>query len=517
MRSRSLHLIAIALIVLPYPVVPATITVDGTDGVVAVDGVCTLPEAIVNANDDAATHPDCAAGALADDILLSGNVTLTARNNGAPGSGNGLPVISSPMTIEGGGYAISRDPGSEAFRFFRIQAVGGDLTLNDVTVSGGLISNTSAISLGGAIFNNGGVLTLNNSTLAGNKAVAAGTSYAYGGALYNKGIATLTNSAVTDNAAEVIDVDLSGQRALGGGIANCALGCFGQSPDLILTGTTVSGNSATVITPVGSTDTGGAYGGGVYNFDGSATLTNSTVSNNSVYVSDETGFALASGGGVLVVYADLFLVNSTLSGNATAAPGADALGAAIDYFGFGTNPAIEISNTLLGNHLTGYTCFSIDGTQDFGNNLADDTTCGTIPDTLTGLDPALMNNGGPTQTNALMPGSTAIDAAGDCGLAEDQRGVPRPVGFCDSGSFELLDCSAPQGEDFIVPDGITSTEETFETCTSLTVNDRDVVAPDGHLILRTAGTVVINNGFQCGVGARLTVENDDLIVMPDQQ
>jgi hypothetical protein len=51
----------------------------------------------------------------------------------------------------------------------------------------------------------------------------------------------------------------------------------------------------------------------------------------------------------------------------------------------------------------------------------------------------LQDNGGPTATHALLPGSPAIDA-GDPNRCPptDQRGVPRPQGAgCDIGAFEL--------------------------------------------------------------------------------
>jgi hypothetical protein len=50
----------------------------------------------------------------------------------------------------------------------------------------------------------------------------------------------------------------------------------------------------------------------------------------------------------------------------------------------------------------------------------------------------LQDNGGPTMTHALLPGSVAIDVipAVDCGVAEDQRGEPRDS-MCDVGAFEV--------------------------------------------------------------------------------
>ncbi len=56
----------------------------------------------------------------------------------------------------------------------------------------------------------------------------------------------------------------------------------------------------------------------------------------------------------------------------------------------------------------------------------------------------LADNGGPTWTMALLPGSPAIDA-GNTSLAPatDQRGLPRPVGLAaDIGAFEY-DCKTP--------------------------------------------------------------------------
>jgi hypothetical protein len=54
----------------------------------------------------------------------------------------------------------------------------------------------------------------------------------------------------------------------------------------------------------------------------------------------------------------------------------------------------------------------------------------------------LQNNGGPTQTMALLPGSPAIDAGSNAlvppGVTTDQRGLPRVVnGRVDIGAYEL--------------------------------------------------------------------------------
>src|SRR5262249_23094313 len=61
----------------------------------------------------------------------------------------------------------------------------------------------------------------------------------------------------------------------------------------------------------------------------------------------------------------------------------------------------------------------------------------------TGVDPKLgplADNGGGTQTRALLPGSPALDAGNTsgCPAAQDQRGVARPQGpGCDIGAYEV--------------------------------------------------------------------------------
>ena len=78
-----------------------------------------------------------------------------------------------------------------------------------------------------------------------------------------------------------------------------------------------------------------------------------------------------------------------------------------------------------------------------GYNLDDDGTCGftgqpgDLSDTPSGLDPAgLENNGGPTKTIALEPGSAAIGDVSNGSLcpATDQRGVTRGTP-CDIGAY----------------------------------------------------------------------------------
>jgi len=89
-----------------------------------------------------------------------------------------------------------------------------------------------------------------------------------------------------------------------------------------------------------------------------------------------------------------------------------------------------------------------------GHNLASDNTCSSFFNQAgdrNSTDPRLdflADNGGPTQTHALLFGSPAIDAGDDCVLTgcsgnsqivdTDQRGVARPKGtHVDIGAFEF--------------------------------------------------------------------------------
>ncbi|MGH7225579.1 MAG: hypothetical protein ACRELF_20370, partial [Gemmataceae bacterium] len=133
-------------------------------------------------------------------ITLLGNIQLSGSNNSTNGA-NGLPVITAgdDLTILGGGYSIERltTATTPAFRLFDVES-GASLTLEDVTLQGGLAQGTSAVpnsADGGAIYNSG-TLTLTGVTLQGNE--AQGSNGAAGNAI------TLSGSA--------------GANAFGGGL-----------------------------------------------------------------------------------------------------------------------------------------------------------------------------------------------------------------------------------------------------------------------------------------------------------
>src|SRR5262245_61385884 len=75
--------------------------------------------------------------AAPDTIILTANITLTTALKLCTSDPQAaLPPVITPITIEGQGFAITRSASSPMFRIGCVHA-GGDLTLNNLTVSGG--------------------------------------------------------------------------------------------------------------------------------------------------------------------------------------------------------------------------------------------------------------------------------------------------------------------------------------------------------------------------------------------
>lgn len=266
---------------------------------IPVGGACSLVDAIRSANDDIAVG-GCPAGSGADTLMLSADVTLTAVAESFTGE-NGLPVIRSEITIEGGGFTVERDDAAPAFRIIAV-AQAGTLTLNQITVRNGNIDGVFDAGSGGGIWSgDDGALHLTNTTVTENQ---AGSS---GGGILSNSIFTLSHCIVSENRAHV-----------GGGIQtdNAAVMTMDHS--------TISGNSVT------------GSGGGLYLVFAAVLIVSSTISHN------DAAFA---GGGIVVQESRATLRNTTVSGNGTDGDG----GGIVSVF-FGE---IFLENsTVVGNHAT---------------------------------------------------------------------------------------------------------------------------------------------------------------------
>jgi CSLREA domain-containing protein len=348
---------------------------DTADG--TCDGDCSLREAVIAAN---------AAAGHSTITVPAGTYTLSIVGTGEEAAANGDLDITDDLTITGAGAGSTIIDGNGAVTGERVIQVdplrdGIRIEMSSVAIQNGNDYNGGGIDIVGAA-----TATLTNVTISGNTAD-------WGGGIDNRGTATLTNVTISGNTA----------GELGGGIR------VGGSGVVTLTDSTISGNTA-------------QGGGGMLNWN-TATLTNVTVSDNQA---DDTTGDWSSG---MDNWGTATLTNVTISGNTG--------------WGFMNHDAAVLANTIVANNSAGDCAGSF---TSGGHNLIEDTAdCTITGDTtgnITGADPALgplADNGGPTETHALLPGSPAIDA-GDNGAcpATDQRGVTRPQGAsCDMGAFEL--------------------------------------------------------------------------------
>jgi hypothetical protein len=379
---------------------------------------------------------------------LSGTITLTS----------GFLLINHDLSIAGPGANVIAVSGNHASGVFVIN-FPSTVNISGLTIADGQVTGSSAS--GGGI-NNGGLLTITACTLSSNAVTPTNPMGVGGGGINNgsTGTLTLTSSILTNNSA-------TGTVGSGGGIEN--------SGTLTITSSTLSGNSATAsggginnggrmtITSstlrdnVGGIQTG--LGGGINNY-GTLTIDSSTLSNNSA-----DGF---NGGGGVANSGTLTLTSSTLSGNS-----AQFEGGGIYSFNFGTltitsstlsgnsaasgggiyrpSGVLTVKNTLLAANTAPASPDLHGPLISHGHNLIGDGTGGSgyDPTDLVGtsdnpIDPLLgplQDNGGPTQTMALLPGSPAIDAGDNTDAPMwDQRGpgFRRIVdGTIDIGAFEV--------------------------------------------------------------------------------
>jgi predicted outer membrane repeat protein len=389
---------------------------------------------------------------------LTGTIVLTT----------GELDIGKDLTIQGPGADVLKVSGNHRSSVFNIGSG------NTVALSGLAVKDGALTSIGGGIVNDG-TLTLTACTISGNSAFGE-LGYGHGGGIYNGSDGTLAVSdcAVSDNAATdgggiynagTLRVsnstfrDNSVFRGLflidsGGAICNAS-----NSGPLVISQCTFSDNSAT----------GAGFGGAIYNGVNNSTLiiSDCTFSGNSAsgsgFGGPGSGGAIAgeamapdtititdctfsgnsangSGGAVFCLGCALTLTGSTVSGNSANRSGG---GIYIDPFAQGM--AALVNTIVAGN--TAPSAPDVDGVfSSQGHNLIGQTdgSSGWVESDLTGtradpLDPLLgplHDNGGPTQTMALLPGSPALNA-GDPGQlgAPDQRGVVR-TGRVNIGAYQ---------------------------------------------------------------------------------
>ena len=306
--------------------------------------------------------------------------TINFAVTGTIGLTSGELLVAKNITISGPGARNLAIDGNAKNCVFHI-ASGETVTISALSIVNGHTTGS-----GGGIHSDHATLTLNNCTISGNSGGGIATlqitdstlSNNYSGSAINshgflcifcgQGTATvqITNSSITDNQDDAIYSDT--------GIRCCPT-------TVSIANSTISGNAGTAI----------------YNSTlASTAMSNSTISGNGGGIYNNAGSTGSS------------ISSSTLSNNGT-------------EMSSDGPPTLSMENTIFKVSPDGHSIRNNGGTvHSFGYNLSSDDGGGY----LIGPGP-LQDNGGPTFTHALLPGSLAINA-GDPNFVlppdYDQRG-----------------------------------------------------------------------------------------------
>ncbi len=381
-------------------------------------GPGSLRDALAIAND----------GDTIDATGISGTILLTS----------GELQISHAVTINGPGAGSLVIDGDGTFRVF-------DNLISGVTIFGFTITNGSAPGdNGGGVFNEGG----NSSTLRLSNCIVSGNSADFGAGVFNSnGTLTVDFCTISGNDANFG----------GGGIANSAID---GTANLIISNSTISDNSAI------ANDGGGITNGA----GGSASAVASVIVGDSTF----SGNSATGNGGAIANAADvgtsarLTITNSTITANSAIGNGGGIYDQGAAEF--------EIGSTVLNAGSSGENIFNGGRGNSLGYNLSSDDGAGILtgPGDQINTDPMLgplQDNGGPTFTHELLPGSPAIDA-GDPSFTPPPLFDQRGPGFArvsdsriDIGSFEVQAGGTPTPSPTSTPTA-TSTASPTPTATS---------------------------------------------------
>lgn len=403
----------------------AVITVADGEVEIAANDKCSLIEAIVNAQatKSGQLHADCAAGNLSGrdtiQLPLNGKFALTQAYDDQY---NGLPPITSKVTIEGNGAAIV---GGWGFGILRV-TLSGDLSLTNLDISGGYrVYDWGA----GGIHNDGKLIVENSRVFYNNSRVGPV------GAIWNSGSMSIKSSLIADSWGD--------GSSLAGGIAN--------------QGSMIVRDSSII-------DNVGCYYGAAIDNSGEAVVTNSTISGNVGYNCFE-GFTVVEGS--IRNSGRLTLNNTTVTGDGYAS-----------YSGIWNTGTLELyRNIISGNASDCYSQGQYGYWYDCERNvinkgvvIADNYNIfgqggeagleglsagprDVVPvETMDQILSAADWNSSLLPTHALPAGSPAIDLAPGVNCAPgttvdglDQRGQPRSVDAdgilsrweCDAGALEM--------------------------------------------------------------------------------
>lgn len=365
------------------------------------------------------------------DSFVTGNVA-----SGSSGTGGGI-LARDVVEVE----RVTVDGNRAAFWGAGVTAYG-DVAIKESTISNNI--EESSIGFAGGL-SVGGDAVVTRSTISGNSAGYGSGILAGSGTVSlseltvvdNDGMGIYTHAAMPGVPVTTVEISSANIARNGTGILN------GSGASMNVRSTSVSDNNTGVwnygsisVTEAVIADNGG--GGGFVNGGTrddpqrpQATLRNVTISGNTSTGEGAGIWNLSDG--------DLSLVNVSVVGNSDS----KSLGGGVQNWEGGS---VSVRNTIIYGSTGGTDCT---GTiTSLGHNLDSDNTCqltatGDLPGTDALVGP-LGDNGGGTETHALLSGSPALDKGdNDACPPVDQRGYVRPadgdgdgVAICDIGAFE---------------------------------------------------------------------------------
>ena len=459
-----------------------SLTIDGSTGVdVTITG---------DANDDDITDvaniTDVAASfggttGTADDLLDDNSRVLNFSGDTGDLNITGL-VITGGRTSESGGGIFSSSPselvissslirGNSVHGSVFSDGGGGVLSSSNLQLVDSEVSNNSVVVTNGGSFGGGGVRTLfgnvslvrsvvQDNTVATAGAERFGTPE--GGGVFSSGGMTFSGFGSVELIGSTVignSVSGSGTFAFGGGISV-------KFATVSVVDSTVSRNSVSGATATGGTTVGG---GGIDGFGSSAYVVNSTISLNSL------SGRIGSGGAFFADGDEVTVLNSTIVGNSVTASGgvfSQGLGGGVSVGSNsnGSDPTTTIRNSIVAGNIDDGSAPDLRHASDaplliensligVGENLDGivvdvGNQIGSFASPIDPLIALLADNGGPTLSHALLPGSPAIDAGdpmfdvngpdGIVGTEDDVLFDQRGLGFdrvlggrVDIGAFEV--------------------------------------------------------------------------------
>lgn len=380
------------------------------------------------------------------DLVGTGGASATMIDGGGSGT---VITIPSAVTVTIDGVTISGGDGPSAGGI----DLAGDLLLSNSTVTG---NSTSQFYGGGAIYQNGSSSSL---TVTGSE-FSSNTGDSGAGAISSRyGLCTLQDSSFTSNQGYSAGaILLIGSGAVGVlTIEDCTFDGNGPVPSF-------APNAGAILQFGGTSNiTGSTFVNNIAHLSGGAiavansgqfTLTNSTITQNEIpSYGSLYGLGGTDGGGVFVGGgAGGSISSSTITSNVAGS------GFGGGVFVSGSAGAVSIQNTIIAENLAALTSSfpfnpsandTIGSLVSLGHNLIGTGGAGFTPGVLgdqagspmAPLDPrlgSLLDNGGPTETREVLPGSPALNAGDPLSFEPtDQRGVSRPQGTApDIGAFE---------------------------------------------------------------------------------